>query len=146
MIFNLYAVVRNFAVKVAHSLIGSFFLCLFFYVAYVYNDCHWRNQNHRSKMGLTSHLSDDSDAFSSSCASFSLLLIPMTMTPTNQMETVQVQGYFPVFTFCYVLNYLLIESFYCCLVESYLVKSHYFQYFCSAFPAQKLFQFQFPNF
>ena len=43
-------------------------------------------------MGLTSHLSDDHDAFSSSCASFSLLSSPMTMTPTNQMPTVQGPG------------------------------------------------------
>ena len=53
------------------------------------------------------------------------------MTPTNQMMTVQGPGYLPVSTFCYVLNYPFIESFDCCLVESYLVESQYFQYFCS---------------
>ena len=90
-------------------------------------------------MGLTSHLYDAYDAFSSSCASFSLLFIPMMITPTNQMTTVQGPGSLPVRSFHYVLNYPLIESFDCCLVESYLVKSQYFQYFRSMFPAQKLF-------
>ena len=89
-------------------------------------------------MGLTSNLSDAYDAFYSSCASFSLLLSPMPMTPTNQMTTVWGPGYFPVRTFRYVLNYTLIESFDCCLVESYLVESQYFIYFPSTFPAQKL--------
>ena len=97
-------------------------------VAYVYNDFHRTNQNHRSKMGLTSHLSDAYNAFSSSCASFSLLLSPMTMNTTIRTTTVQGPGYFPVRTFRYVLNYPLIESFDCCLVESYLVKSQYFKY------------------
>ena len=96
-------------------------------------------------MGLTIHLSDAYDDFSSSCTSFPLLLSPMTMTPANQMTTVQGPGYFLVRTFLHVLNYPFIESFDCCLVESYLVESQYFQYFCSTFPAQKLFQFQFPN-
>ena len=96
-------------------------------------------------MGLTSHLSDAYDAFSSLCASFTLLLSPMKMTLTNQMTTVQGPGYFPFFTFCYVLKYPLINSFDCCPVESYLVESQYFQYFSPTFPAQKLFQFQFPN-
>ena len=53
---------------------------------------HQTNQNHRSKMGRTSHLSDAYNSFSSSCASFSLLLSLMTMTPTNQMTTVQGPG------------------------------------------------------
>ena len=110
----------------------------YFCVAYVYNDCHQRNQNHCSKMGLTIHLSDAYDTFSSSCASFSLLLSPMTMTPTNQMTTVQYPGYFLVCTSLYVLNYPLIDSFDCCLVESYLVKSRCFKYFRSTFPAQKI--------
>ena len=111
----------------------------YFCISYVYNDCHKRNQNHRLNMGLTSHLYDAHDDFYSSCASFSLLLSPMTKTSTNQMTTVQGQGYFLVRTFLYVLNYPLIESFDYCLVESYLVKSQYFQYFRSMFPAQKLF-------
>ena len=113
---------------------GVSYIC----VTYVYNDCHRTNYNHRSKMGLTSHLSDAYDTFSS-CASFSLLLSLMTMTPTNQMTTVQGPGSLPVREFCYVLNYPLIESFYFCLVESYLVESQYFQYFRSTFTAQKLF-------
>ena len=61
------------------------------------------------------------------------------MTPTNQMTTVQGLGYFRVFTFRYVLNYPLIELFDCCLIESFLVKSQYFQYFRLKFPAQKRF-------
>ena len=94
-------------------------------------------------MDLTSHLSDAYDAFSSSCASFSLLLSPTTMSLTNQMRTVQGPGYFPVRTFCYVLNYPLIESFDCRLEESYLVESQYFQYFRSTFPAQNFPSFKF---
>ena len=77
-------------------------------------------------MGLTSHPSDAYNTFYSLCASFSLLLSPMTMTLTNQMKTVKGPGYLPVRTFLYVLNYPLIESFDCCLVESYLVESQYF--------------------
>ena len=49
-------------------------------VSYIYNDCHWMNQNHRPKMCLTSHFSDAYDAFSSSCFSFPLLSSLMTMT------------------------------------------------------------------
>ena len=90
-------------------------------------------------MGRTSHFSDAYDGFSSLCASFSLFLSPMTMTPTNQMMTDHGPGYFLVCAFRYVLNYPLIESFYCCLVESYIVESQYFQYFCSMFTAQILF-------
>ena len=94
-------------------------------------------------MVRTSHLSDAYDAFSSSCASFSLLLSLMTMTPTNQMTTVQGPGSLLVCNFCYVLNYPLIESFDCRLVESYLVESQYFQYFCSTFPALNFSSFKF---
>ena len=43
-------------------------------------------------MVMKSHLSDAYDAFSSSCASFYLLLSLMTMNPTNQMTTVQGPG------------------------------------------------------
>ena len=39
-------------------------------IVYVYNDCHRMNQNHRSKMGRTSHFSDAYNAFSSSCFLF----------------------------------------------------------------------------
>ena len=107
-------------------------------VVYVYNDCHRTNHNHSSKMGLTSYLSDAYDAFSSSCASFSLLLSLMTMPPTNQMTTVQGPGSLLVRGFCYVLKYLLIESFDFRLVQSYVVESQYFQYFGSTFTALKL--------
>ena len=68
IIFNLYAVVRNFAVKVGNSLLGSFSDVSYLCVVTVYNDCHETNQNHRSRMGWTSHLSDTYDTFSSSCA------------------------------------------------------------------------------
>ena len=37
-------------------------------------------------MGLTSHLSDAYNAFSSSCFSFSSILSPMTISPTNQKK------------------------------------------------------------
>ena len=90
-------------------------------------------------MGLTSHLSDAYDAFSSLCATFPLLLSPMAMTPMNHMASVQGPGYFPVCTFHCVLKYSLVESFNCCLVKSYLVESQYFQYFPSTFPAQIIF-------
>ena len=90
-------------------------------------------------MVLTSHISDAYDAFSSSCASFSLLSSLMTMTPMNQMTTVQGPGYFPVPGFHYFFNYPLIKSFDCFLVESYLVEPQNFQYFRSTFPAQKHF-------
>ena len=84
-----------------------------------------------------SHLSDAYNAFSSSCASFSLLLSLTTMTPMNQMTTVQGPGSLPVCAFCHVLNYPLIESFDCCLVESYLVESQYFQFFVRRLPLKK---------
>ena len=32
-------------------------------ITYVYNDCHRTNHNHRSKMGMTSHLSDAYNPF-----------------------------------------------------------------------------------
>ena len=60
-------------------------------------------------MGLTSHLSDAYNAFSSSCFSFSLLFSPMTMSPTNQMMKVQGPGSLPAHTFFHVLDYLLIK-------------------------------------
>ena len=94
-------------------------------------------------MGLTSHLSNAYDAFSSLCASFSLLLSPMTMTPTNQTTTVQGPGYFLVRTFLYVLKYTLIESFDFCLVESYLIESQYFQHFFRRFPLKNFPSFNF---
>ena len=86
-------------------------------------------------MGWMSHLSDAYDAFSFSCASFSLLLSLMTMTPKNQMTKVKGPGSRMVRAFRYVLNYPLIKSFDCRLVESFLVES---QYFCLTFLAQIL--------
>ena len=83
MIFDLYAVVSNFSVQVAQFLIGIFPGVSYFCVACVCNDCCRKNQSRRSKMGLTSHLSDAYDAFFSSCLSFSLLLSPMKMSLTN---------------------------------------------------------------
>ena len=68
------------------------------------------------------------------------------MSPKNQMIKVQGSGSLPVCTFLHVLNYPLIESFDCYLVESqYLlvVSVEYFQ--DSKFPAQNILQFQFPN-
>ena len=56
-------------------------------VVYVYNDCHRTNHNHRSKMVLMSYLSDAYDAFSSSCASFSLLLSPHAL-PISEVNGV----------------------------------------------------------
>ena len=80
---------ENFPLKLRIVLSDPFSDVSYFCVVYVYNDCHQRNQNHRSMMGLTSHLSDAYDAFSSSCASFSMLSSLITMTPTNQMMMVQ---------------------------------------------------------
>ena len=60
------------------------------------------------------------------------------MTPTNQMKAVQGPGSLLIRAFHYILKYKLIKSFDCCLVESYLVESQYFQYFGSMFPALKL--------
>ena len=58
---------------------------------------------------MTTHLSDAYDAFSSSGFSFSLLLSPMTMSPTNQMMKVKGPGSLSVGTFLHVLSYPLIE-------------------------------------
>ena len=85
-------------------------------------------------MGQTSHLSDAYDAFSSLCASLSLLLSLMSMIPTNQMTTVQGPDSLLVRAFRYVLNYPLINSFDFRLVESFLIESQYSRYF----PAQIL--------
>ena len=57
-------------------------------------------------------------------------------------------GSLPVCVFHYTLNNPLIESFHCCLVESYpvesyIVESQYFQYFCLTFPAQNFSSFNF---
>ena len=76
------------------------------------------DQSCRSKMGQTSHLSDAYDAFSSSCFIFSFLLSLMTMSPTNQMMKFLGPGSLPVYTFLHILNYPLIMSDDCYLVES----------------------------
>ena len=109
---------------------GVSYIC----VVYVNNYCHRMNQNHRLKMGQTSHLSDGYDAFYSSCASFSLLSSLMMMTLTDQMKMVQGPGSLLVRSFCYVLNYPLIDSFDFRIAESFLVESQYSRYFSSTFP------------
>ena len=49
----------NFRIVLSDPFSDVSYLC----VSYVYNDCHRTNQNHRSKMGRTSHLSsNDSDS------------------------------------------------------------------------------------
>ena len=53
-------------------------------------------------MGMTVYLSDAYDSFSS-------LLSPMKMSPTNQMMKVQGTGSLPVRTFLLVFNYPLIK-------------------------------------
>ena len=50
-------------------------------------------------MGLTSHLSDAYDAFSSMSVSFSSLLSPMSMSLTNQIMKVLGPGFLPFHTF-----------------------------------------------
>ena len=67
-----------------------------FCITCVYNECHQKNQSRRSKMGLTSHLSDAYDAFSSSCFSFSFLLSPMKISLTNLTMEVLGPGSPPV--------------------------------------------------
>ena len=94
-----------------------------------------------------SSLEDGSDESSFKCIRiffffvlfFLFFLIPMTMSPTNHMMKVQGLGSLPVRTFFDVLNYPMIESFDCCLVESQyslIVSVEYFQ--GSTFPSQKL--------
>ena len=90
-------------------------------------------------MGLTTHLSDDYDAFSSSCVSSSSLFIPMKMSLTNLKMNFMVPGSPPVRTFLNVLNYPLIVLVDCHIIESpypLVVSVEYFQ--GSKFPAQKL--------
>ena len=97
-------------------------------------------------MGLTSHLSDAYDAFSSSCFSFSSLLSPMKMSLTNLTKKFVGPDSPPVCAFLHVLNYLLIV-----IVDFHLIESRYplvvsVEYFQgSRFPAQKLLQFQVHN-
>ena len=96
MIFDLYAVVSNFAVKFAHFSSDSFSDVFSFCITCVCIDCHQKNQSRRSKMGLTSYLSDAYDAFSSSCFSFSSLLSPMKMSLTSLTMKVLGLGSLPV--------------------------------------------------
>ena len=84
----------------------------------------------------TSHLFDAYDAFSSFCFSFSFVLSLMTMDLINHMDMDQGPGSLLVCTFCYGLNFLMIESF-DRLVESFLIESQYSQHFRARyFPAQ----------
>ena len=128
-----------FPLKLSIVLLDPFSNISYLCVVYIYNDCHQTNQNHPSKMGRTSHLSDANDAFSSLCASFSLILSLTKTTPTNQTKKVQGPGSLLVHAFHYVLNYTLIESFDFRPVESFIVESQYSQYFGLTFPAQILF-------
>ena len=110
-----------------------------FSIACVCNDCHRKNKSRRSKMGVTSHLSDAYGAFPSSCFSFSSLLSPMTMSLTNQTMEIMGPGSLPVRAFIRVLDYPLIVLVDCHLVESQyplVVSVEYFQ--GSKFPTQKL--------
>ena len=74
MIFYLYDAVRNIAVKRVHNLIGSFSGLSSSYVDCVCKHYLQPNQNRRSVMGLTSHLSCVYDAFSSYRVSFYLMM------------------------------------------------------------------------
>ena len=90
-------------------------------------------------MGLTSHLSDAYDAFSSSCIYFSLILIQMKMSLTNLTMKVLGPGSTPVCAFLHVLSYPLIVLVDCHLIESpypLVVSVEYLQ--GSKFPTQKL--------
>ena len=90
-------------------------------------------------MGLTSHISDAYDAFSSSCVSFSLLLSLMKMSLTNLTMKVMGPVSTPVCAFLHVLNYSLILLVDCHLIESPYMLVVYVEYFQgSKFPAQKL--------
>ena len=97
-------------------------------------------------MGMTSHLSDAYDAFSSSCVSFSLLLSLMKMSLSHLTMKVLSPGSPSVRAFLRVLNYPLIV-----LADCHRIKSLYplvvsFEYFQgSNFPAQKLIYFQVQN-
>ena len=87
-------------------------------------------------MGLTSHLYDAYDNFSSSCVSFSSLLSPMKISLTNLTMKVLGLSSPTVRDLLHVLNYPLILFVDCCLIESpypLVVSIEYFQ-----FPAQKL--------
>ena len=54
-------------------LLDPFFNRFSSYVVFACNHCHWKNQNFRSMMDLTSHLSYISDTFYSYRVSFSLM-------------------------------------------------------------------------
>ena len=128
MIFDLYSIVSNFAVKVAHNLIGSFSDVSTSCVACVCNDYHRTNRNCRSMMGLTSNLFCVYDIFSSYCVSFSSMasLTMMVLGPGSP----------PVCNFPNFLNYPLIVLVDFHIMESpnpFVVSVEYFQ--C---PAQKL--------
>ena len=90
-------------------------------------------------MGVTIHLSDAYDTFSSSCFSFSLILSLMNMFLTILTMEVLGTGSLPVRVFLHVLNYLLIVLVDCHLIESQyplVVSVEYFQGL--KFPAQKI--------
>ena len=142
MIFDLYAVVSNFSVKRAHILIRSFFRMALFLCCCDCNHCHQENQNRCSKMGLTSHLSDAYNAFSSCYVSSSLLLSLMKISMmTSLTMMVPGPGSPPIHAFLHFLSYPLIVLVDCHVIESpnpFVVSVDYFQ-----FPAQKFSSFKF---
>ena len=91
-----------------------------------------KKKKSKKKKKRRKHRKDDSSDPSSRFSS-SLVLSLMTMNPTNQMMTDQGLGSLQVRAFCYVFNYLLIQSF-DRLVKSFLIESQYSRYF----PAQIL--------
>ena len=100
-----------------------------------------KNHNRRLKMGLTSHLSDAYDAFSSYCVSSSLLLSMMKMSLMTSL-TMMVLGPVspPVRAFIVVLNYLLVVLVDCHVMGSpkpFFVLVEYFQFLAQNFSCFK---------
>ena len=95
-------------------------------------------------MGLTSHLSNAYDTFSSFCASSSLLLSLMNMSLMTSLKMkVLGPGSPPVYAFLHVLKYpliMLVDRHLMWSPNPFVVSVEY-----SPFPAQKLLQFQVQN-
>ena len=94
------------------------------------------NHNRRSNMGLTSHLYDAYDAFSSYCVSSYLILSLMKMSlMTSLTMMVMGPGLPPIRAFIHFLNYPLIVLMNCYVMDSpkpFVASVEHFQ-----FPAQK---------
>ena len=112
-----------------------------FCVAFVCKHCRRKNQNRRSKMGLTSRLSYAYDAFSSYRVSFSLIL---SLTKMYLMTSLTMMVLGPVYLVCalfYSFKFPLVVSVECFqLMEPQnpvVVSVEYFQ--SEYFPAQKHF-------